>query len=168
MKRNAVIKDSDGAEAEAASALPGDTPPSDLVESKDSALTSEMKKFEELLEKLQVNWSGFPMTFLRLIKIFQLDVSKLHNHRRKYKARFNFNVEVISGKLSQFDDRLAEVNAEYTMLFDQVDTIHLDIPDIQAQLGFVQERAWACASAILAIAVSRMILIASSSAAICA
>lgn len=81
------------------------------------------------------------MTFLRLIKIFQLDVSKLHNHRRKYKARFNSNVEVISGKLSQFDDRLAEVNAEYTMLFDQVDTIHhVDIPDIQAQLGFVQER----------------------------
>jgi hypothetical protein len=68
-------------------------------------------------------------------------VSKLHNHRRKYKARFNSNVEVISGKLAQFDDRLAEVNAEYTMLFDQVDTIHhVDIPDIQTQLGGLQER----------------------------
>jgi hypothetical protein len=68
-------------------------------------------------------------------------VSKLHNHRRKYKARFNSNVEVISGKLAQFDDRLAEVNAEYTMLFDQVDTIHhVDIPDLQAQLGGLQER----------------------------
>lgn len=68
-------------------------------------------------------------------------MSKLHNHRRKYKARFNSNVEVISGKLAQFDDRLAEVNAEYTMLFDQVDTIHhVDIPDIQTQLGGLQER----------------------------
>jgi len=68
-------------------------------------------------------------------------VSKLHNHRRKYKARFNSNVEVISGKLAQFDDRLAEVNAEYTMLFDQVDTIHhVDIPDLQTQLGGLQER----------------------------
>lgn len=68
-------------------------------------------------------------------------MSKLHNHRRKYKARFNSNVEVISGKLAQFDDRLAEVNAEYTMLFDQVDTIHhVDIPDLQAQLGGLQDR----------------------------
>ena len=68
-------------------------------------------------------------------------MSKLHNHRRKYKARFNSNVEVISGKLAQFDDRLAEVNAEYTMLFDQVDTIHhVDIPDLQSQLGGLQER----------------------------
>jgi len=68
-------------------------------------------------------------------------VSKLHNHRRKYKARFNSNVEVISGKLAQFDDRLAEVNAEYTMLFDQVDTIHhVDIPDLQTQLGGLQQR----------------------------
>ena len=68
-------------------------------------------------------------------------MSQLHNHRRKYKARFNSNVEVISGKLAQFDDRLAEVNAEYTMLFDQVDTIHhVDIPDLQSQLGGLQER----------------------------
>ena len=68
-------------------------------------------------------------------------MSKLHNHRRKYKARFNSNAEVISGKLAQFDDRLAEVNAEYTMLFDQVDTIHhVDIPDLQTQLGGLQER----------------------------
>ena len=68
-------------------------------------------------------------------------MSKLHNHRRKYKARFNSNVEVISGKLAQFDDRLAEVNAEYTMLFDQVDTIHhVDIPDLQSLLGCLQER----------------------------
>jgi len=94
------------------------------VETIESALApAQMKKFEELLEKLQI------------------DMSKLHNHRRKYKARFNSNVEVISGKLAQFDDRLAEVYAEYTMLFDQVDTIHhVDIPDLQVQLGGLQER----------------------------
>jgi len=122
---NAIIKDN-GGDGDATSAFPIDTitPPSDLVETRDSALApAQMKKFEELLEKLQI------------------DVNKLHNHRRKYKARFNSNVEVISGKLAQFDDRLAEVNAEYTMLFDQVDTIHhVDIPDLQTQLGGLQER----------------------------
>lgn len=109
----------------ASSPLPSDAiPPSSDVQIRDSAPTSaQMTKFEELLEKLQ------------------FDVSKLHNHRRKYKARFNSNVEVISGKLAQFDDRLAEVNAEYTMLFDQVDTIHhVDIPDLQTQLEALQER----------------------------
>ncbi|KAF8151653.1 hypothetical protein B0H34DRAFT_810671 [Crassisporium funariophilum] len=71
----------------------------------------------------------------------QSDVIKLQNHRRKYKSRFNTNVQVISGKLGEFDDRLAEVNAEYTMLFDQVDTIHhVDIPDLQAHLETLQER----------------------------
>ena len=66
-------------------------------------------------------------------------MSKLHNHRRKYKARFNSNVEIIR-RLAQFDDRLAEVNAEYTMLFDQVDTIHhVDIPDLQTQVGTLHE-----------------------------
>jgi len=94
------------------------------VETTDNVFTpAQLKKFEEQLEKLQI------------------DVTKLHNHRRKYKARFNSNVEIISGKLAQFDDRLAEVNAEYTMLFDQVDTIHhVDIPDLQTQLGGLQER----------------------------
>jgi hypothetical protein len=116
---NAVIKDS-GGDVDAVSAIPDDTipPPSELVEA--TSTSAQMKKFEELLEKLQ------------------FDVSKLHSHRRRYD---NSNVEVISGKLAQFDDRLAEVNAEYTMLFDQVDTIHhVDIPDIQAQLGGLQER----------------------------
>jgi len=116
---NAVIKDG-GGDVDAVSAIPDDTipPPSELVEA--TSTSAQMKKFEELLEKLQ------------------FDVSKLHSHRRRYD---NSNVEVISGKLAQFDDRLAEVNAEYTMLFDQVDTIHhVDIPDLQTQLGGLQER----------------------------
>lgn len=63
---NAVIKDN-GGDGEAASAHPDDTipPPSDLVETKDSAITPvQMKKFEELLEKLQVDLNDFlPMYF---------------------------------------------------------------------------------------------------------
>lgn len=145
---NAVIVIESGAgDGEAAAALPSasDNLPFSLniVESKDSAPTSaQMKKFEELLEKLQVEFeTTFPSNVLRLIKIFQSDVSKLHSHRRKYKARFNSNVEVISGKLAQFDDRLAEVNAEYTSLFDQVESIHhFDIPDLLTQVGTLQER----------------------------
>jgi len=110
--------DDRGGDVDAVSAIPNDT-----ILPETASTSAQMKKFEELLEKLQ------------------FDVSKLHNHRRKYKARFNSNVEVISGKLAQFDDRLAEVNAEYTMLFDQVDTIHhVDIPDLQTQLGGLQQR----------------------------
>jgi hypothetical protein len=63
---NAVIKDN-GGDGEDASAHPDDTipPPSDLVETKDSAITPvQMKKFEELLEKLQVDLNDFlPMYF---------------------------------------------------------------------------------------------------------
>ena len=54
---DAVIKDN-GGDGEATSALPDDTipPQSDLVETRDSDLTpTRMKKFEEMLEKLQVN-----------------------------------------------------------------------------------------------------------------
>jgi hypothetical protein len=55
---NVVIKDNSG-DGEVAPALPDETipPPSDLAESRDDAFTpAQMKKFEELLEKLQVNF----------------------------------------------------------------------------------------------------------------
>ena len=58
VSENAVIKDN-GGDGEAAPVLPDDAlpPPSDLVESRDNAFTpAQMKKFEELLEKLQVNF----------------------------------------------------------------------------------------------------------------
>ena len=54
---NAVIKDN-GGDGDATSAYPDDTipPPSDLEETRDNALTqAQLKKFEEQLEKLQVN-----------------------------------------------------------------------------------------------------------------
>ena len=58
---NAVIKDK-GGDGDATSAFPDDTipPPSDPVEARDSALTpAQLKKFEELLQKLQVNLNDF-------------------------------------------------------------------------------------------------------------
>ena len=68
---NAVIKDN-GGDGDATSAYPDDTipPPSDLEETRDNALTqAQLKKFEEQLEKLQVDSNNFlQMYFLRLIK----------------------------------------------------------------------------------------------------
>ena len=58
---NAVTKDS-GGDGDATSALPDDTipPPSEPVEIRDSALTpAQMKRFEELLMKLQVGLNDF-------------------------------------------------------------------------------------------------------------
>jgi hypothetical protein len=71
----------------------------------------------------------------------QSEVNKLQTHKRKYKARFNSNVHVVAEKLAEFDDRLAEVNAEYTILFDQVDAMHhVDVPGMQEQLDGLQDR----------------------------
>ena len=70
---NAVIKDNGGDGDATSAAVPDDTvpPPSDLVETRDGALTpTRIKKFEELLEKLQVNGNeNFQMYPLKLIKI---------------------------------------------------------------------------------------------------
>jgi hypothetical protein len=73
VSENTVVNGDDSGDGDAASAIPDDTipPPSDLAESTDNAPTSaQMKKFEELLEKLQVNLNDFPRCYLRLIKIF--------------------------------------------------------------------------------------------------
>ncbi|KIM44075.1 hypothetical protein M413DRAFT_25557 [Hebeloma cylindrosporum] len=85
--------------------------------------SAQLRNIEETLERLQS------------------EVNKLQIHKRKYKARFNSNVHVVTEKLAEFDDRLAEVNAEYTILFDQVDSMHhVDIPDMQEQLNGLQDR----------------------------
>jgi hypothetical protein len=85
--------------------------------------SAQLRTIEETLERLQV------------------EVNKLQIHKRKYKARFNSNVHIVTEKLAEFDDRLAEVNAEYTILFDQVDSMHhVDIPDMQEQLDDLLDR----------------------------
>jgi len=61
-------------------------------------------------------------------------------HRRKYKARFNSNVHVMTEKLREFDDRLLEVNAEYIQLSNQVDRIqNEDLPELNQCIDSVQE-----------------------------
>lgn len=72
----------------------------------------------------------------------QTEVTKLQAHKRKYKNRFNANVHTISDKLLDLDERVSDVNAQYTMLLDQVEhTTHVDIPDLQAQVEALQHQA---------------------------
>jgi chromosome segregation ATPase len=67
---------------------------------------------------------------------------KLQAHKRKYKNRFNTNVHTISDKLLDLDERVSDVNAQYTMLLDQVEhATHVDIPDLQAQVEALQNQA---------------------------
>ncbi|PPQ88368.1 hypothetical protein CVT25_002114 [Psilocybe cyanescens] len=87
-----------------------------------------------------------PVTPLRVRQIedtvesLKVDVTKLHSHRRKYKARFNSNVQVISEKLGEFDDRLLEVNAEYNVMANQVERIQeMDIAELNSHLEMIQD-----------------------------
>lgn len=65
----------------------------------------------------------------------QADVNRLDEHRRKYRTRFNNNVHKLADKLSHYDDRLAEVNAQYDNLAQKVETIsRIEISDINNQL----------------------------------
>ncbi|KAF9530688.1 hypothetical protein CPB83DRAFT_892335 [Crepidotus variabilis] len=71
----------------------------------------------------------------------QSTVTKLRFSRRKYKSRFNTNVSFISRKLSEIDDKFAEVDAEYNVLYDQVEGVaHDEIPDLSHQLEQLKDR----------------------------
>ena len=71
----------------------------------------------------------------------QGEVEKLQIHRRKYKERFNTNVSKLSDKLTDMDERIAEVNAQYNVLCDQVaDAMEVDIPDLQGQVDALQNQ----------------------------
>ncbi|KAF8882962.1 hypothetical protein BD779DRAFT_1541077 [Infundibulicybe gibba] len=71
----------------------------------------------------------------------QGQVNKLHMHRRKYKARFNGNVHIMSEKLSDLDDQVNDINSQYAMLLDQVNiATHADIPDLQSQVDGLQRQ----------------------------
>lgn len=76
-----------------------------------------------------------------LLCYLQDELSKLQTHRRKYKARFNANVQVVADKLSAFDERLTDVSAACDGLVERADGVaHFDIPDLQAQIDEVQDR----------------------------
>lgn len=66
---------------------------------------------------------------------------KLQAYRRKYRKKFNANVELLNTQLSGVDDRISEVNAECTVLFERVERLHgSDVPELQGQMESVQER----------------------------
>ncbi|KNZ82372.1 hypothetical protein J132_00187 [Termitomyces sp. J132] len=74
------------------------------------------------------------------IKKLEDEVFKLQTYRHKYKARFNNNVHLISDKLSNLDERVFDVHAQYMLLVDRVDSaVGVDIPDLQAQLDVLRE-----------------------------
>lgn len=78
---------------------------------------------------------------LQTLKQLESSVSKLQSARRKYKSRFNANVAFISRKLSEIDDKFAEVDAEYNVLCDQMDGVqHRDVPDLVKQVEDLGER----------------------------
>lgn len=75
------------------------------------------------------------------LKQLAVSVNKLHASRRKYKSRFNANVSFMSNKLSEIDDKFAEVDAEYNVLCDQVEEAHHgDLPDLARQIEELSER----------------------------
>ncbi|KAH9475154.1 hypothetical protein JR316_0012265 [Psilocybe cubensis] len=84
-----------------------------------------------------------PLRFRQMedtVQSLKVEVSKLHSQRRKYKSRFNSNVQVISEKLGEFDDRLLEVNAEYILLANQIDRIQdIDLADLNSHIEMIQE-----------------------------
>ncbi|KAF5319714.1 hypothetical protein D9619_008603 [Psilocybe cf. subviscida] len=66
---------------------------------------------------------------------------KLQSYRRKYRKKFNANVELLNTQLAGVDDRISEVNAECTVLFERVERLHgADVPELQGQMESVQER----------------------------
>ena len=72
---------------------------------------------------------------LQTLKQLETSVAKLQSSRRRYKTRFNSNVAFISRKLSEIDDKFAEVDAEYNVLCDQFDGVqHSDLPDLARQV----------------------------------
>lgn len=72
---------------------------------------------------------------LQTLKQLEASVAKLQSSRRRYKTRFNSNVAFISRKLSEIDDKFAEVDAEYNVLCDQFDGVqHNDLPDLAGQV----------------------------------
>ncbi|KAF8225464.1 hypothetical protein L208DRAFT_423579 [Tricholoma matsutake] len=94
--------------------------------------------------------SGPPTSVVSKLQIglteLQGEVEKLQIHRRKYKERFNTNVNKLSDKLSDMDERIADVNAQYIVLCEQVaDAMDVDIPDLQAQVEALQKQTDALA-----------------------
>ena len=81
----------------------------------------------------------------QLVERLKDDISKLHAHRRKYRAKFNANVHTISVKMADYDKRITELAEKHEALNKKVadvpvpDTTALEtqMNDMQEKLGFV-------------------------------
>lgn len=110
------------------------------VTSDQGMLASDVSKLRIGLTELQVYLQCSSQRYSSL-QLGQGEVEKLQIHRRKYKERFNTNVDKLSDKLSKMDKRIADVNAQYNVLCDQVaDAMDVDIPELQNHVEALQNQ----------------------------
>jgi len=68
-------------------------------------------------------------------------VTKLQSHRRKYRERFNDNFHILTDRLRSMDERVGDVSAQYSVLFERVDgAAEVDIPELQAQVEALRDQ----------------------------
>ncbi|KAG2002460.1 NWD2 [Coprinopsis cinerea AmutBmut pab1-1] len=76
-----------------------------------------------------------------LVDMLQEDVKKLHDHRRKYRLKFNTNVHTISDKITEYDARLNKLSSDHATLTERVDNLaSLESAEVVAQLDDLHER----------------------------
>lgn len=77
-----------------------------------------------------------PVADLRL----QTEVAKLQAHRRKYKQRFNDNVNAMSDKFADIEERTTEAHDLYHLLSDRLEENVDECHQAQEQLDALQGR----------------------------
>ncbi|KAF7356840.1 hypothetical protein MVEN_01019600 [Mycena venus] len=68
------------------------------------------------------------------------EVAKLHAHRRKYKQRFNDNIQVMGDKFSNLEERTTEAHDLYNLLSDRLEENVEACYQAQVQLDALQVR----------------------------
>lgn len=129
-------------------------PPASLAESDD--LYAPAKAPEEVVKQPEPAGAGFmPMcevepiiAELNALKTnlhnLQNDVTALQKQRRQPRPRYNntHDMHTLEEKVSDFDDRLLDVDSKYITLADQVEgMMHIDIPDLLSQIEALQDQA---------------------------
>ncbi|KAF8658187.1 hypothetical protein AX16_002109 [Volvariella volvacea WC 439] len=75
----------------------------------------------------------------RTVSQLKSEVAKLQQYRRKYRAKFNSNVQTVSQQMSDLDDRINDQNMQYDSLSDQVQSMTDDLPGIQSRLDSLED-----------------------------
>ncbi|KAG6812813.1 hypothetical protein H0H92_000271 [Tricholoma furcatifolium] len=101
----------------------------------DSRVVKEVE-IDEVDESRPVNHASAEVKELQSsVQKLQDEISKLQIHRRKYRGHFNANVHVVANKISNLDDRLVDISAQYNRLADRIDSVvDFDLPDLQGQV----------------------------------